>query len=377
MPVLKAFRALRYDPGAAGPLDSLVAPPHDVIAAGERERLWQRSPYNIVRLIRPDSPEQAARDLADWRACGALIREERPAIWTLEQEFVGPDGIARTRRGLVARAQLAPYSERVVLPHERTFSSHKRERYDLLRAVRTKLSPVFLLHDGPPPPREQRPPDLEATLDGVRSRLWRADEPAAIASLVEAVRTPLVIADGHHRYETARLLHEQEATAQTSHVLAVLVSTQDPGLVIFPTHRLVRHGRPELDGRFTTRPVGASAAEAIAALQQVPPSRPAFAALFPEGAVVAETDPVGEGPLAALDTLAVDALGLEDLGFTPSAEEAQRAVRCGEATAALLVRPPSVELVREAALAGETMPQKSTYFFPKLASGLLLSPLDE
>src|SRR5688500_12332219 len=144
MALVKPFRALRYETGAAGSLDELVAPPHDVITPELRCRLLARSPYNVVRLIRPDDPEDAARRLAQWSEEGVRVREARPAVWLVEDEYTDPGGARRVRRGLAARVRLTPYSERVVLPHERTFARPKERRLQLLRATRTKLSPIFL-----------------------------------------------------------------------------------------------------------------------------------------------------------------------------------------------------------------------------------------
>jgi uncharacterized protein (DUF1015 family) len=366
MALVKPFRALRYSAGTAGPLDDLVSPPYDVISPALHERLLGASPYNAVRLVRPDDPAEAARLLAGWRRDGILVREEEPAVWLLEEDFVGPDGVARTRRSLVARAALEPYERGVVLPHERSFPKPRRGRLRLLEATRTKLSPILLLHDGPAPPEAPaRGPELQATLDGVTSRLWRLDPRAA-----NSVEAPLVIADGHHRYEAALAFHEEEATEETAHVLAALASTSDPGLTIFPTHRVTAGPPPELDGTFRLTPA-AGAADALAALERVPRDHAAFALLRQDGALVAETDSPG------LDTAVVDRFPLEEVRFTPSADEAERAVVTGTAGAAFLVRPPTVEQVEEAARAGERMPEKSTYFYPKLAGGLLFSPLDE
>ncbi|MDQ3876015.1 MAG: DUF1015 domain-containing protein, partial [Actinomycetota bacterium] len=142
MALVKPFRALRYDVAAAGPLDDLVAPPYDVITPEVRERLLAASDHNVVRLIRPDQPEEAGRAFRDWRERGILARDPRPALWLLEEEFVGLDGVARTRHGIVGRVRLHPYADGVVLPHERTFPGPKRARLRLLRAVRAKLSPL-------------------------------------------------------------------------------------------------------------------------------------------------------------------------------------------------------------------------------------------
>lgn len=368
MALLKPFRALRYDARAAGPLDDLVAPPHDVITPDQAERLLAKSPYNAVRLVRPDEPTDATRALDEWRESGVLVREDRPAVWLLEDQFAGPDGIARIRRSIVARVRLEPYSAGVVLPHERTFPKPRERRLELLRAARTKLSPILLLHEGATPEPEGEA-TFEAALEGVRSRLWRVDEPSEIERVLGLVRDPFVIADGHHRYETALRFHEEEGSEETAHVFAALVSKKDDGLAIFPTHRVTRGTVPELDGRF--RLTSVPAGEGLAALERVPRDHPAFVLVSGDGATLVEAE--GAGP----DTALVDGLSLEQVSFTESAAEAERAVAAGRATAAFLVRPPTVEQVEAVALAGERMPPKSTYFFPKLTSGLLFSPFDE
>jgi uncharacterized protein (DUF1015 family) len=369
VPLLKPFRALRYDEEAAGPLDHLVAPPYDVITPEAREHLLARSSWNAVRLVRPDDPEEAARALADWRERGVLVREERPAVWLLEEEYTGPDGVRRTRRGIAARVRLKPYGDGVVLPHEGTFSEPKETRLRLLRATRMKPSPIFLLHHGSAPAADGEP-DLTAELDGVVSRLRRVTDPAAIEDVLARVAGPLLIADGHHRYETALRFHEEDGTDETAHVLAVLVALDDEGLEIFPTHRLTAGAVPALDGEFRETPL-ADPQEAAAALAAVARDHPAFVLLRPEGAALVE------GSDQPLDTALVDSLPLSDVAYTASAADAERAVRSGEATAAFLVRPPTVEQVESYARAGLRMPPKSTYFFPKLTSGLLFSPFDE
>jgi uncharacterized protein (DUF1015 family) len=369
VPLLKPFRALRYDVGAAGPLDDLVAPPYDIITPEVHARLLARSPWNAVRVVRPDPPEEAAVALADWRGRGILVREERPAVWLLEEEFTGPDGVRRTRRGFAARVRLEPYEAGVVLPHEHTFAAPKEARLRLFRAARTKPSPIFLLHHGTAPAPEGEP-QIVAELDGVVSRVWRMDDPASVADVLAGVEEPLLIADGHHRYETAVRFHEEDGSEETAHVLAVLVGKDDEGLEIFPTHRLTGGTVPELDGRFRLTPL-AGPEEASAALGAAPRDRAAFVLVGPQGSALVEAEERG------LDTALVDALPLERVAYTPSEAEAKRAVASGEATAAFLVRAPTVEQVEASARAGERMPPKSTYFFPKLTSGLLFSPFDE
>ena len=369
VPLLKPFRALRYDVGAAGPLDDLVAPPYDVITPDLHSRLLAQSPWNAVRVVRPDPPEDAAVALANWRARGILVREERPAVWLLEEEFTGPDGVSRTRRGFVARVRLEPYEAGVVLPHEYTFAEPKEARLRLFRAARTKPSPIFLLHHGTAPLPEGEP-EITAELDGVVSRLWRVDDTAGVADVLGGVEGPLLIADGHHRYETALRFHEEDGSEETAHVLAVLVGKDDEGLEIFPTHRLTGGTVPDLDGRFRLTPL-AGPEEASSALGAAPRDHAAFVLVGPQGSALVEAQERG------LDTAVVDALPLEDVRYTASADDARRAVASGDATAAFLVRPPTVEQVESFARAGERMPPKSTYFFPKLTSGLLFSPFDE
>ena len=219
MAVVKPFRALRYDEAVAGPLEDLVAPPYDVISDELRTELRERSPYNVVHLTLPDSEEDAARELEDWRTSGVLV-EEPPAVWALEQDYVGPDGIARKRFGLVASLKVEPYTTGTVLPHERTHAGPKEARLRLLRATRVQLEPIFLLYDGPAPvERPEREPDLE--VEG--AKLWRIDDPMLVRYFDDK---QLLIADGHHRYETAVAFSEEEGFPASAQMPVVLVSTR-------------------------------------------------------------------------------------------------------------------------------------------------------
>jgi uncharacterized protein (DUF1015 family) len=341
---------VRYDERRAGPLESLVAPPYDVLDAAARARYLAASPHNVVHLTLADDPTEAAALWAAWLAEGVLVREDDAACWWLEQEYVGPDGVARAREGLVCSLRAEPYESRVVLPHERTHAGPKEGRLRLLRALRAHVEPIFLLYGG----RLERPGGeqvLEVELEGVRSALWRLDTGPDQA--LAAAR--LLIADGHHRYETTLAYHAEEGTEESAWLQAVIVPTDQDGLTIFPTHRVAQRLPPvdeeqPLDGEL---PEGRSAAVIYRAT----------------GTTVVAGEP-GEP-----DTALVDRLPLEDVTYTPSEDEARAAVDSGAAQAAVLVRPPSVDLVRELAERGETMPQKSTYFYPKLPSGLLFHPL--
>ena len=339
--VTRAFRAERYAE-RAGSLEDLVAPPYDVIDAAARAEYLARSPYNVVHLTLPDSEDEAARELEAWRAGGILTRDEEPAAWALSQSYVGPDGIERTRNGVVVALRLEPYERRVVLPHERTHAGPKEGRLRLLRATRTQLEPIFLLHEGDPIELPSHDPDL--TLGG--ERLWRLD------SVPDVSDGQLLIADGHHRYETALAFHAEDGTEASSWMMVVLVSTRDEGLTIFPTHRVAQH-IGELRGTEIERPTN---------------GLPGVVVYSRDGYRLVEGD--------GLDAELVESLRPEGVAYTPRREEAEAAVDRGEAEAALLVRPAPIDAVFERARRGEVLPQKTTYFFPKLTSGLLFYPLD-
>jgi uncharacterized protein (DUF1015 family) len=356
MAVVKPFRALRYHEATAGPLETLVAPPYDVISPEEREELRARSPHNVVRLTLPDSEEQAAADLASWREEGILVAEP-PAVWALEQDYVGPDGVARRRSGLVASLKVEPYERGTVLPHERTHAGPKEERLRLLRATRVQLEPIFLLYDGgAPAAAPEREPDLE--IEG--ARLWRLDDPTLVRSFDDK---QLLIADGHHRYETAVAFHEEEGTPESAQMLVVLVSTSDPGLEIFPTHRVFSSAR-RLEGE---RELVDDPQAALALLPD--DGRPAVVEVTGDGAAIVRGEP------GRLDVQLVDTLGHDGIAYTPDAEEARQRVQTGDAAVAYLMRPTRIDDVFAYARRGEVLPQKTTYFFPKLISGLLFQPL--
>ncbi|MGH3018187.1 MAG: DUF1015 family protein [Gaiellaceae bacterium] len=347
---VRPFRAVRYDEQRAGPLASLVAPPYDVLDAAARDRYLGASPYNVVHLTLSDHEAEAAALWSAWLGEGILVHEDEAACWWLAQEYVGPDGVARTREGLVCALRAEPYEAGVVLPHERTHAGPKEGRLRLLRALQAHVEPIFLLYRG----RLERPDGenvLEVELEGVRSRLWRidSDPPEVLAD------AQLLIADGHHRYETTLAYHAEERSEESAWMLVVIVPTEQEGLTIFPTHRIAQRLDP-VDGERSFD--GA-----------LPPDRSAAVIYRVGGATVVN------GELGEPDTALVDRLGLEGVMYTPYEEEAKAAVDSGAAHAAVLVRPPSVALVRELAERGETMPQKSTYFYPKLPSGLFFMPL--
>jgi len=337
---IRPFRALRYD---VPDLAAVVAPPYDVLSQEEREEHLARSPYNVVHLTLPDSEEQAARDLADWQAEGVLVREPEPGYWWLAQDYIGPDGVARRREGFIASLHAEPYEAGIVLPHERTHAGPKEARLRLLRATRTQLEPLFFLWDGTIEVDGLGEPDVATGGD----RLWRLDAAFGDGLTEELGDARLLIADGHHRYETTL------AFGESPWLLAVIVPTGQEGLTIFPTHRVARSvngaaGRPieppgdELPGPVLYR--GSGRYELL------------------------------EG--AGLDPEVVEALAPEGVTYTPHRVDAEAAVDRGDAEAAFLLRPTRIEDVWEVAARGGVMPQKSTFFYPKLTSGLLMLPVD-
>jgi len=349
MAEIRPFRALRY---AADSLERLVAPPYDVISDEQRSEYLARDPHNIVHLTLPDSEEEAARLLAQWRDRGVLVDDGEPSYWWLEQAYVGPDGVARTREGFVAALRLEPYENRVVLPHERTHAGPKEGRLRLLRATRVQPEPIFVLWDGSIAIDGLGEPDLEATEGDVTSRLWRLDAEFGDALTEELRDAQLLIADGHHRYETALAFHDEDGTDASAWMMVVIVPTDQEGLTIFPTHRV---------------------AQSVNGVRGTPIERPGDdlpgLVLYRDGSYELLE---GEG----LDPEVVDRLAPRGVTYTPSATEAVAAVDRGDAQAAFLLRATRIEDVWEVARRGDVMPQKSTFFYPKLTSGLLLFPLD-
>jgi uncharacterized protein (DUF1015 family) len=351
MATIRPFRALRYDEERAGPLAGLVAPPYDVISEEQREAYRGRSPHNVVRLTLPDSETQAAADLAAWREAGLLVEDEEPAYWWLSQEYTGPDGVARTREGFVAALRAEPYENRVILPHERTHAGPKEGRLRLLKATRTHLEPIFLLWDGSVSVDGLGEPDLVAEEGGVTARLWRLEAEFGDILTSEIADAQLLIADGHHRYETTLAFHAEDGTEESAWLMVVIVPTDQEGLTIFPTHRVAQSA-----GDVYGTPID-------------PPGDvlPGLVLYRAGGYELIDSE--------GLDPEAVDRFAPQGVTYTPLASEAVAAVDRGDAEAAFLLRPSRIEDVWEVATRGDVMPQKSTFFYPKLTSGLLFLPV--
>ncbi len=417
MAEIKPIRALRYDLDRTGGLQNVVAPPYDVIDESQRVALEERSPYNVVRIDLPqggeDRYDRAAALLQQWRADGAVVLDESPALWTLSQDYVGPDGQQRTRHGVFARVRVEEYGPGRIRPHERTHPGPREDRLRLTRATKANLSPIFSLFSDPSGAVADALGHAAGGAawaqttddDGTVNRLGRVDDTAAIAAVQEVLAgTELLIADGHHRYETARVYAEEiGGDGPQRYVLMCLVALQDPGLTVFPTHRLVRGLRPDqhetlanaLRRDFEIQRLDNTAALAPASSDSIRIGyidahfkRP-FMLTLRDPAIADAALPEHAEPYRQLDTAVLEALvlkgalamtdedidHLEGLGYARDFDQALELVQNAEYDAAFFMAPTPVERVQEVAAAGESMPPKSTYFFPKVPTGLLFNPL--
>jgi|SRR5690348_7010884 len=398
------FRGDRYRDTAR--LGRLIAPPYDVIAANERAR-YAAEAHNIVHVMLPEAPSGgdryawAAAELARWRAEGVLARDARPSVYVVAQEFSLPSGERRTRRGFFGAVAAESYDTRRVRPHERTHAGPKADRLALLQATKTNLESIFLIApdadgtlDAALAAATRAAPDATAELDGVRIALWVVSGNAL--SRIPIPQAPLYIADGHHRYETAAT---HAADGGDGRVLGLIVSARDPGLAVLPTHRvLLAPGRDvgkltqEWRRWFDVEPAG-TMGDRAARLAERGKDHTAFWLALSGGdelvltlrrdASLDQVPELGRTPsVRSLDVSIAEALVIGPivragsatvtLGYTPDAENAVERVRQRKATAAVLLNPTRVEQVIAVADAGDVMPPKSTYFIPKVPSGVVV-----
>ncbi|HTN25051.1 MAG TPA: DUF1015 domain-containing protein [Solirubrobacteraceae bacterium] len=419
---VEPLHALHYDPAVAGPLQALAAPPYDVIDPAQRAELQSRSPHNVVAIDLPEDPDggdiyaHAAKLLAQWREEGAVVRDDEPALWALVQDYTGPDGRRLTRNGFFARVRVEEYGPGTIRPHERTHPGPKEDRLRLTRATRANLSPIFSLYSDPEltawkalePATHGDPFGTFEEADGTKNRLWRVTDPAILATVTDALAdVELLIADGHHRYETARA-YAEEIGGEGPHryVLMCLVALQDAGLTVFPTHRLVDglKGTDKPETLATTLRI-AFDIEEIAVADLVPPDngggiqmgymdsffKRAFRLTLKDQAIADEALADMPEPYRRLDTAVLEALvlkgplrlteddisHLDGLGYARSFDEARELVESGTYDAGFFLRGIPVTQIQEIAAAGVNMPPKSTYFFPKVPTGLLFHPLSD
>ncbi|MBI4717350.1 MAG: DUF1015 domain-containing protein [Planctomycetes bacterium] len=407
------FRAVRYDfDRLHGDLSAVLAPPYDVLDAKDKDALLRRNEQNIVAVDLPHVPpksagppaayERSAQLISQWLDAGVLVREAAPALYPYHQRFTH-GGHSFTRRMVIARLRLQPFSDGVILPHEQTFGGPKEDRLALMKATRCNLSPIFGLYRDP----QDRigalfaaavadKPAATGVLDDVENRIWIVRDAGTIGGVVQALSTQKVyIADGHHRYGTALMyrdwLRKQSVDGlgddhPSNYVMFVLASMDDPGCLILPYHRALA------DVALST--VQAAWAPGV---EEVPPDKADLlledgrtgkrASLrFTNRPALASLEPNESPAWQALDTAylhryLIDGLLREKLSADPkvryakSEEDARRTAR-EQAGVALLLKPTPMEHLRAVSEAGGLMPQKSTYFHPKLATGLTIHPLD-
>ena len=405
------FQGERY--AAVDRLSSLIAPPYDVIDQAERARYAALAAENIVHVMLPEAPPGkpederygvAAERLAAWRRDGVLRRDARPTLYVLAQDFTLPTGERLTRRGVFAAVAAEGYEPRRVRPHERTHAGPKADRLALMRATATNIESIFLLA----PDRDraladavahasQGTPDATAELNGVGIRLWIVRVPSPFP----LPPSPLYIADGHHRYETASAYALENPGGAADRVLALIVSAQDPGLAVLPTHRVIFGTGRELERMlarwrdwFDVQPFAADR-DPVAALASLGKGRTAclvadrsriLALLLKPGVLpdrlpsLAQSTAVRDLDIARIESLVVkEILGAGTttpvVRYVADAKEALGMVQHGGAAVAVLLNPTKVEQVFAVADAGDVMPPKSTYFVPKVPSGLVLRPL--
>ena len=430
--LFRPFRGWRYDPARAGGLGALAAPPYDVIAPGDTERLLEASPRNVIRLELPSAVDAkdpygaAARTWDEWRSDGYLKRDDAPHFYLVRHTF-SLGGNRTSRFELLGAVRLAQWEHGSVLPHEHTHEAAKRDRLMLMNALHANVSPIMALYEDDDGAIRlllwaisSRPPDTSFTdLAGDDYDVWQVSDPGEVGAIRLGVSAPLFVADGHHRYETAlTYLGQQEKGADdgeqaAGYVMAALTSIEDTGLISLPYHRLLT-GLPEdaharvmrqvetyfsadeidisglSDAEAAERFASAMEADSAALMALIEPPGDVFKLLRPiesgifEGLLMGESEAWERlAPCVFLDVLLTHGVGTDQneaetrgwLTYPRDAVEAIEAVRAGGCDAGFLLRAVSMTDMTEAAEAGERLPPKSTYFFPKVATGIALHSL--
>ena len=428
------FRALRYDPDRAGGLSPILSPPYDIISPQGREELYRQSPYNVVRLEfgRPgpgDSPSdnaytRAAALLNQWLGDAVLSREDGPAYYAVTEEY-GSGAAALTRTGVYGAVRLEEYERGVILPHEQTRPGPKEDRLRLMEACRAVFSPLMSLYRDPGGLRsllaatmQDRPPQIEAAEGAIRYRLWPIRDPGAVRQVQEAFsNAPVYLGDGHHRYETA-LTYRDARRAQSGpaapeqpaydYALMCLIDMDDPGFQLLSFHRVL-HGltQEQIDriwdrvrSLFEVAPLGAadSLESALATLQAMDADRPTYGlvdAATGQGYTLSLRDdpppgliPPAQEPLlprcetwllhqAVLDpVIGAASAEPEEISFLHGLDEVARLLDSAQAQLVFLVRPMDLGLFESLVQRGQRLPPKTTYFSPKLPTGLVMHTLD-
>lgn len=412
------FRALRFTE-KAGSIKNCVCPPYDIVSQSERARLAAKNEHNLIRLELPEGEnryEAAGALLREWMDDGILAQDKEEALYVYREEF-RVSGKRYALTGFLCRLKLCEFSERVVLPHEETLSKAKQDRFELMKATNCNFSPIYSLYDGAGTGVSEilaktagtEPVYRFTDEEAVTHTMWRLTDRREIAAIQAALRgRQAFIADGHHRYETAlnyrRHVREEGADVDAGSVMMMLVDMEDKGLVVFPTHRMI------VDMPVNTAEVAEKCSEYfdISSCSLINVKRKLATAgkecVFAmytggENALMFRLRPGARGlnidgrsqAYSALDvsvlhkyvlegTLGIDRENMArqvNLRYTRSAREAVNAVRTGRASAAFIINPTRVSQIKDVALAGDKMPQKSTYFYPKLKTGLVMNIFDK
>jgi uncharacterized protein (DUF1015 family) len=432
MAQIAPFRAVFYNQKRIRDLARVVAPPYDVVSPEEQERLYKRSPYNFIRLDlnqEPDSYQAVAQTLTEWQAQGILVRDEAPAVYYLTHRFKLKNGEEKLRQGFFALTELQDFSSGKIRPHEKTLDAPKQDRLKLMLASHAQLSPIFMLYSDPKQivnrmlaiAVEGMPPFMEVEQDnGDQCRLWRITDAALIDKIQQQIRDHwLLIADGHHRYEATLAYRDHMRSAGPSngreafnYIMAYFANINDPNVVILPTHRLVRGFAPkpfmELeaaleknfhveqhpktpDGRLSFLKALASEAKKYRVIGASFKRDPRYLILRLKNKRIMQSLAKDlSGPLRELDVSILHVLILgQILGLTPEQqasgdnirytqddEGALQVLEKEDYQGVFLLTPPKAEEILAIVSTGEKMPQKSTYFYPKLLSGLIINKID-
>ena len=408
------FQGLRYNATKVERIENVIAPPYDVIKPEERVALEARHPANIIRLIlsQPQDNDtdaenqytRAAARMNQWISEGTLARDTTPGYYIYDQSFRAPDGRNYTRRALIALVKLEPFENRVILPHEKTHAGPKADRLNLMRECHANLSPIFLLYADPAGEIEDimesftddHPPEMDcAETFGSTHQLWCLDDTERNREIQSLFSTkPLLIADGHHRYETALAFREEMAHTGLSgygYMMVNLVRMESPGLAVLAIHRLlsnlssdqITHAITQLPEVFEVHEIDTQA-NLMAKLDTLKGKSPVvgmyttddtYRLLVPNLTTPKQLDVTLVQETLIKNLFQIETLA-EHISYTAYADDAIAHVKAGADRVALLMNPTPVEQVLEVAMAGSTMPQKSTYFYPKMATGFVLNLLN-
>lgn len=420
MAEIKAFKGMRYTK-AAGELNSLVCPPYDIISDGERERYIKENPYNIIRLELPKGGDErykeAGNTLKDWLNKEILACDKEDSIYVYEMLFTA-NGARHRLKGFVSLVKLTEFAEGVVLPHEETLSKAKEDRFKLMSETFSNFSQIYSLYmdgdgavyslvDG----CSKGAPDMEVKdPDGTVHRMWKASDGDVINKIVDLFKDKkLYIADGHHRYETALNFHQKQGTESSGYIAMMLVNMENDGLVVFPTHRIVKNlgnfniekvvedCKPYFDIAEAPNEERMQAAlskfydEGKKAFAMYAGFGKCYVMTLKDESALAKFLPEKSEAYRGLDVTVLHSLVLErilgidrenmanqkNLTYTRSREEALTAVDFEGADCSFILNPTKVSEIRDVAAAGEKMPQKSTYFYPKLITGLVMNKFSD